>query len=474
MSAGTAGHGDAMSLCLVTRRLVTLLLVSAAVSVGSAHAQGPPAADLDILRRDTLARFEVITLRQGIALVGRGRDRRVEVVDGLVLDGGAPLSGAELRARLGPDAAIALRLSYLDNAALRALFTPPSAAVPPALPSPPIAPPAPPVLPSLPATVGSTPPPAPVPPSPSRVYRRTGARIAVGKSITVAENEEVADAVVAIGGRIQIAGRVRDAVVAIGGSVELLPTADVHGDITAIGGTVTVAPGARHTGAVHHADGDWPRGWGGPLFAGSWLDFGGAARWLTLAGTLTRVGLLAVAVALVMIVASGRIGRIGAAAAAAPLRAGAIGFGLQVVFVPAVIVLSLILAITIVGLPFVAVVIPLALVTMFLAMLLGFASLAHVVGGWAASRLGWDAPAAVWLAVLGLAVIVLPTVLSRLVGVAPDALRAGAFALLAIGTIVEYVAWTIGLGAAAMTGLGRWATTPPPLPGPGDAAPSAL
>ena len=131
------------------------------------------------------------------------------------------------------------------------------------------------------------------------------------------------------------------------------------------------------------------------------------------------------------------------------LRAGVIGLGVQLLFVPVLIVLSIGLAVTIIGIPFVAILIPFALVTMFLAMLLGFTSLAHTVGGWAAGRLGWDAQPAIWVAVLGLALIVLPTVLSRIVGVAPDALRAAAFALLAIGTTVEYVAWTIGLGAAA-------------------------
>ena len=106
------------------------------------------------------------------------------------------------------------------------------------------------------------------PPVPSRTYRRTGARLAFGKCITVDEDEEVTDGVVAIGGRIRIAGRVRDEVVAIGGSVELLPTADVRGDITAIGGQVTIAPGARHAGAVHQAAvRDWP-GWPGPRWAG--------------------------------------------------------------------------------------------------------------------------------------------------------------------------------------------------------------
>ncbi len=201
----------------------------------------------------------------------------------------------------------------------------------------------------------------------------------------------------------------------------------------------------------------------------SWFDLGGTARWLTLAGTLTRVGLLAAAVSLVMLLARGRISRIGAAAAAAPFRAGVIGLGLQLLFVPALIVISVGLAITIVGLPFVALLVPLALVTMFIAMLMGFSSLAHALGAWAARYLGWQAPPAVWAAVLGLVLIVLPTLVSRLVGVAPEALSAVAFALLTIGTVVEYLVWTIGLGAAAMTGLGRWATAPPPIPAPSDA-----
>jgi hypothetical protein len=48
--------------------------------------------------------------------------------------------------------------------------------------------------------------------------------------------------------------------------------------------------------------------------------------------------------------------------------------------------------------------------------------------------------------------------------VAPDPLHAGAFGLLVIGTVIEYAVWTVGLGAAIMTGLGQWATQPPPVP----------
>jgi hypothetical protein len=440
---------------LLTVGRIAAVLGLLATTVLDAQAQAPD--DLDALRRQVLARFEVVPLRTGVALVGRGADRRVEVADGLILDRGTPLSGADLRARLGGDAPLVVRLSYLDNDALRRLFAPPpTPAAPNAAPPPAVAP----------ATAAPPPPPlTPAPPAEVRAYRRSGTRIAVGKSITVAENEEVTDGVVAIGGRIRIAGRVRDDVVAIGGSVELLPTADVRGDITALGGQVNIAPGARHSGAVHHAAGDWP-GWSWPLVTGSWFDLGGAARWLTLAGTLGRVTVLGLAVALVLLVGGGRVERIRAAAAAAPFRSGLTGVAIQLLFVPVLIVVSLGLAITIVGLPFVALLIPLALVTMFVAMLIGFAGVAHGIGGWVARRMGWDVPSAIGAAILGVALVVLPTVLSRLVGVAPEAVRAVAFTLLAVGTVVEYTAWTVGLGAAAMTGLGRWATAPPPLPPP--------
>jgi hypothetical protein len=133
------------------------------------------------------------------------------------------------------------------------------------------------------------------------------------------------------------------------------------------------------------------------------------------------------------------------------------------------------LAVTIVGIPFVAVLIPLAVVSLGVAMLLGFTSLATRLGQAIGGRFGWPTGPAIWAAVLGMSVIVLPTVVSRLVGMAPESARLGTVALLGVGAAVEYVAWTIGLGAAVMTGLGRWAVVPPPLPPPmGVNAPASL
>ena len=454
--------------------VIALALVAAPLaSMAQTPALSPAEAEL---RRQVTARFAVVPLKNGLALSGASQERGVEIDNGVVMTGGVPLTGDQLRRRLGPDAPLVLRLSYLDNAALRRLFAPPT--VPPSPAATPRAAVAPttPVAPVAPAA----PPPPVVFDRPSlaeaeRVYRRTGARLAVGKSIVIAEDEDVTEAVLAVGGSVRVDGRVRDELVVIGGSLELTPTAEVRGDITVVGGQVTIAPGARHTGELHHGMARGFPGWAWPTVGWSWIDLGGAARWLSLAGTLTRVALLGLAIALLTLAARGRVTRIGAVARTTPVRAGLIGLATQVLFIPALIVLAIVMAVTIVGLPFVAIVIPLAVVTMCAAMLLGFTSLAHTLGQAIGRRAGWATDTAVWAGVLGMAVIVLPTILSRLVGMAPESARAITMVLLVVGTAVEYVAWTIGLGAAVMTGLGKWAVVPPPLPPDVVAdAPSAL
>lgn len=453
----------------VLRGVLALALVSAVVSV---RAAGQPSAAADeALRRQVEARFDVVPLRDGVALAGRTAERRIEIDRGVVLSQGVPLSGEELRRRFGADADLILRLSYLDNDALRRLFqtaqpsSSPRPAVPPAPPAPAVPPT--PVVPPPPAAAVLPAEPAFDRPSPTEagpVFHRTGARLGIGKAIVVASDEEVTDGVYSLGGSVRIDGRVRDGVVVVGSDLELSPTADVRGDLTVIGGELRMAEGARHAGAVHRGTGTpWPR-WSWPTVGWSWFEPGGAASWLPLAGTTTRILLLAFAMAALAVFAQARVARIGAAAVATPVRAGLVGLITQVLFVPALIVLAIVMAITIVGLPFVAVVVPLAVLAMLATMLLGFTSLAGRVGRMFAGESVDGGVAAAALA--GLAIIVLPTFLARLVGVGPDWLRVVAVTLLVAGTAIEYVAWTVGLGAAILTGLGRWSVVPPPLPPP--------
>src|SRR5207245_5614787 len=70
----------------------------------------------------------------------------------------------------------------------------------------------------------------------------------VGSSVTIGPNEEVHNAV-AVGGSVDVQGRVRHDTVAIGGDVHVHPGAEVGHDAVALGGAVVVEPGATVRGS---------------------------------------------------------------------------------------------------------------------------------------------------------------------------------------------------------------------------------
>jgi hypothetical protein len=298
------------------------------------------------------------------------------------------------------------------------------------------------------------------------VYRVTGSRIAVGRDILVPQDEEVADAVVVIGGSLRIDGRVREGVVVVGGNLHLGATADVRGDVALVGGDITRETGSRLLGSVSDVSfGGWPDL--GRLF-GWWSGFplGDLWRWLSLAATVVRVSVLATLMVVILIVARAPVARVGRAAAAEPVRAAIVGLAAEVLFLPFLLIVSIALGLTIIGLPIVALLIPLAIILGSVGLLLGYTALACRIGEWVEDRLGWRPRSAFLAAAIGLVLIVAPTVLARALDVAPAPLHVAALALLAAGAVAEFVVWTIGLGATLMTGFGRWHTTPPPLESP--------
>ena len=127
--------GTSQKVGRAVRVVLALVALSVGISVRAAEQPAPPPGADTALRRQVEARFDVVPLRDGIALSGRTAERRIEIDRGVVLSQGVPLSGEELRRRLGADADLVLRLSYLDNASLRRLFaTPPPPAAAPAPP----------------------------------------------------------------------------------------------------------------------------------------------------------------------------------------------------------------------------------------------------------------------------------------------------------------------------------------------------
>ena len=312
-------------------------------------------------------------------------------------------------------------------------------------------------------STSSAPPPAAQDDRP-QVYRTTRARIAIGRSVHVAADEEVIEAVVAVGGSAKIDGRVRADVVIVGGNLEFGPKADVRGEIVVVGGEVRRAPGAQIRGPVTDISfGNWSN-W---TFGGVSLpvvEFGDFGRWLTLFGTIFRVALLALLMGVTILVARAPVARIGRSAAAEPAKAFALGLVAELLFVPLLIIACVSLIITIVGIPLVIVLLPIALLMALVAMLLGFTAMACRLGEWLEDRLHWRAHSALLATTLGLLLVVGPTMLARLIGVAPDSLRWATVGLVTIGLGIEFVVWTVGLGGTLMTGFGRWSTAPPPAP----------
>jgi hypothetical protein len=458
-------------------RLMLLLVVAGLWDPGPAAAQAnrdpvPVAGELSPeTRTQTLERFRVLVIRDGLVLTPRrGEGKTIEISSGSIAVDGTSVTGRELRDQLGTDADLVLQLSYAAPEALRAAFAPAPAA--PAAPSAPAAP-QPEPIPE--ATAPAEPPAPPPPPAPDREWRRkSGAKVNVGGGIRVEEDERVTDAVVAIGGSVDVLGRVEDDVVAILGDVRLGPHAVVTGSVTSVGGQIEQERGAEVRGEVNevtlnhrpwrHASGPWRPWIGRDLFSG----------WFSLLGTLLRIALVTLLTLIVAIVAAGPVERISHRATTDPWVSGFVGLLAQVLFVPVLVLTVVFLAISIVGIPLL-VLVPFALVALLFGVLMGFTGVARRVGEWAVGPYKGPLVATA----VGVAVITAGAVVTRIVWLIPGPIAPLAISLWAIALFLEYIAWTVGLGALLLTRFGTRGpstppldATPPPVPPPLPANPA--
>src|SRR5262245_22392568 len=432
-------------------KTLTLALVAASgVWAGPLAAQTAP-AESAALRQQIERRFEGLVLTDRIVLRPRSAAGSVRLIElggpGTIAIDGAPATGAEVKDRLGADADAVLQLSYLDGAQRRALFGG-AAAARPAIPAPPVAP-----APPEPSTAPA-PPPALPPIEPTERRRvRHGDRLRFGGNVRVDEDEVITGDVVAIGGSARIDGEVRGEVVVVGGNVELGPRALITRDLAVLGGTLQRAEGARVQGQLHE------------IGIGE-LDFGDLAPWrdwrpgsmrgftrtLALMSTLGRVAILCVLGPLVVLLGRQYVEQTSRRAAAEPLKAGAIGFLAQLLFLPVLLVTIVILVVTIVGIPLLLL-IPFALLALCSVALLGFTSMAYRIGQYASERFGWGLSGPYAATLLGMLVIVSPLLLARLLSLIGGPIVPITFGLFIIAFIVEYVVWTIGFGAVALARL---------------------
>jgi hypothetical protein len=401
---------------------------------GQSSPNGPNVASL---RQELRAHYNIVALQDELALVPIQRNADIKIIeirDGSISINGTALPAREARQRLGRDADLIFRVTYLNPAAQRDLARVDSAAPPPDVQE---------------KEENNDQPDSAAPPR-----TRRGDIVRIGGNITVARGDVVSGDVVAIGGSADVDGEVTRGVTVVGGSLTLGPDAIVREDVSVIGGTLNRAPGARIDGKVDNVG-------FGPNFgvrqrtAGRFPVRNLFARVGGFFGTLLRTTLL-ILFGLIVVVLGGRfIDAIAERTASEPLRSGFTGLLAEVLFVPLVVLTVVVLAVSIVGIPLLLL-IPFAVALAVVLMIIGFTGVACVVGRFISQRIGigrspYLSVAVGVLAVLGVTLIA--RLCALLGGVAFGMVIGGTLA--AIGFLAEYLAWTIGIGALILTWLSR-------------------
>ena len=427
------------------------------------HAQTATAAEL---RTQLSSRYDIVALQQGIALVPKTanpRVRMIQVVNGAVSVDGDTLTAAQLRDRLGADAAPIVQLTYLSAAEQRQLASPETTSgAAPAVDTG--------TAPTQPATPIPTPAPAAAPEAPTRSVARTGDIVRIGGGdVNVSQTERVDGDVVAIGGRVNIDGEVTGDVVAVMGGLTLGPHAIVRGEVTAVGGPFNRDPQAQVYGKVNEV-GIGPNGQTIPPNINMRnILFGTlASRVERVVTTIVRVLMFILFALIVMAVGQRPVRQIAARIGAEPVRSGLVGLLAEILFVPVLVVTILALVISIIGIPLL-VLVPFGIILIGIVMLVGFTGAAYMVGTWTLDKFGRTEQNPYLTAAIGIVVIAGLTLIGRLFALAVGGVGAPFYIA---GYVLEYLAWTVGFGAAIQTWIqmrrrptSPAMTTPPPEPG---------
>jgi cytoskeletal protein CcmA (bactofilin family) len=448
----------------------------------------PPADSRQALHDALAAKYEVLAVYNGIVLKPRTEEmgvRTVEVSGDTIAVNGERVSEGVLRAWLGEQAEPILRLHRLAPAERQALFgvntrSTSETEIPDT---------------SAPSSAGSaepsdsdesaettepltteepeTPkiPEAPAPPSSPST--NSGSRVKVIGGITVDRDElaeeavailgtvrvdgEVAEDAVAVGGSVVINGKVGGNVVAVGGGVSLGPHAEVMGDVTSVGGTIDREEGAKVHGSTQEV------GTGGRVrHPGIDIDFWpfGPARVLW---SLIRMIMLALLVFLCLLLGRRPVERAEHYLVTEPWKAAVVGLVAVFLFLPLLLVVTVLLIITIIGCALVLLY-PFLAVLLALLLLVGYTASVHRLGVLLEQRFNrrFGSPYAV--ALMGLLAIEGWILFGKLLGLGGGILHGFGLIFIFFGMAAHTAAWIIGLGAVILDRLNGPAAAGAPAP----------
>jgi hypothetical protein len=268
--------------------------------------------------------------------------------------------------------------------------------------------------------------------------------------------------IVVLGGDATIDGHADDDVVVIGGTLRLGPKAVVDGDVVTVGGDAVIDPAATVRGNVDTTvvtlpNVDWDFGMATWSWRGWW-------PFAALSATVLRLSLVLIISLLLTVVAPEWVRSMGARASSV-VSSGLLGAAAEILFVPASIAVVIGLAISIVGIPLLGA-IPFALALGALAWIGGFAAVAACLGARLRGSGIERSSSVVTDLLIGFVVISGLSIVAHVISIGPGWTSPIGWMMRAAGTAVEYVAWTIGLGAALSSRFVRPKATAPPMPAP--------
>jgi hypothetical protein len=478
----------------------------------AASANSTSAADRQAIHDALAAKYEVLPVHDGVLLkprVEEGAIRSIEVVGQTISINGERVPDGVLRQWVGAQAEWIQRLRRLPAAERQALFG--LKAVVPAAPpgeheipdsSAPAAKSAEPADSAvsadstIPASTDQaaesdesdeTPEPPAAPESPG-VSSDAGGRVRLFGGITIHKDEsaeqavavlgsvrvegEVAQNAVAVGGSVEIDGKVGGDVVAVGGSVHLGPHSEVMGNVTSVGGNIYREEGSKVHGSTQDVGVAGGRHWNRDVDFDTGFGIWPLFRAMDLFWRLISLVVLSLLVFLCLLAARGPVRKAEYHIIHEPWKAGGAGFLAQLLFVPLLAVVTILLAITIVGCAL-FLLYPFLFVGLALVALIGYTAVVHQIGRFLEDHFHrrFGSPYAV--ALMGVVVIEIWSILGHMIGLGGGFLRLIALVVVAFGFAMRYAAWTVGLGAMILARLNRtpadWqgtgavpATVPPP------------
>ena len=291
---------------------------------------------------------------------------------------------------------------------------------------------------------------------------RDGVHFRMLRDYYLAADATASEPIIVFGADATIDGHADDDVIVIGGTLRLGPKAVVDGDVVTVGGDAVIDPAATVRGKVDAAavvlpKVEWGLGW--PMWSwGGWWPFA------ALSATVLRLSLVLIVSLLLTVVAPGWIRSMGIRASSA-ISSGLLGAVAEILFIPALIAVVIGLIISIVGIPLLGA-IPLALALGALAWTGGFAAAAACLGARLRGSSIASSSSLVPDLLIGFVVISALTIVAHVISLSPGWMTPFGWMTRAAGIAVEYVAWTIGLGAALSGRFVRSNGMPPRMPVP--------